>query len=110
MKDKDAHLMMEALKEAGTVNRPGEAPYGDPFNLTRPSNTNPEQPAAQGGSNTAEVLAQLKADISEVFDDWPAPEGMKEVVLDMIYQAERFGSAHSPDPSGDYKENPFSKL
>jgi hypothetical protein len=57
---------------------------------------------AGGSSNTAEVLAQLKVDINEVFNDWPAPEGLQEAILDMIDQAERFGvpsePAHEPVP------------
>ena len=77
MKDKDAQLMMEAWDVA-------------------------RRDEAGGSSDTAEVLAQLKADIDEFLSSGEAnnfgAEGIKEAILDMIDQASRFGAAQTGAP------------
>jgi len=73
MKDIDAQLMMEALREAGA-----------------------------GDDPIAAAFAQLKVDIDEFFSSGEVnnfgTEGIKEAILDMIDQASRFGAAQTGEP------------
>jgi hypothetical protein len=141
MRDKDAQLMMEALRPndrrdayrgSGVDPETGEKQSGDEHakhvqwtkdtkaKLAQAQATGDSKLAnklqryldmhgideAGGSSNTAEVLAQLKVDIDEFFSSGDAndfgAEGIKEAILDMIDQAERFGvpsePAHEPVP------------
>ena len=93
MKDKDAHLMMEALRETGA-----------------------------GSDHIAAAFAQLKIDIDEYIDGAvaqgiPGPV-QKQTLGQIIDRAAREastgeiepGQAAGGDPSGDYDYNPMARL
>jgi hypothetical protein len=124
MKDKDAHLMMEALrakdavKEAGAISATG----GDRWAADDPQTRSQVPLPGPGKSNIAAAFAQLKIDIADFIDasstQGPPVAVQKQIVGQIIDRAEKeaetgeraAGQPAAGDPSGDYDYNPQARL